>query len=149
MAITTVCKRIGLAGAALSLGAGLAAGSPSQASAEPAGPLVVHQTRLWTQVGGGANGYVDIKHTYSGSGYYSGTMTGTLNHYWAPTNREVVVVFKVNGTFGGQSKVTKTSVSIDKSYRHRRTVYARICLHRRGVPIGLNSGVSYCSPWWG
>ncbi|MGW2724078.1 hypothetical protein [Streptomyces sp. NPDC001492] len=149
MAITTVCKRIGLAGAALSLGAGLAAGIPAQASAEPTAPLVLHQTRLWTQVGGGANGYVDIKHTYSGSGHYTGRMTGTLHHYWAPRDREVVVIFRVDGTFGGQSKVTKSTVTFDKPYNHRKRVSARICLHRSGVPIHLNSGVSYCSPWWG
>ncbi|MFD3585772.1 hypothetical protein [Streptomyces sp. NPDC058683] len=147
MAITAVCKRIGLACTALSLGAGLAAAIPSQASAETAAPRVVHQTRLWTQVGGGANGYVDIKHTYTGN--YTGKMTGTLHHYYAPRNREVVVIFRVDGRFGGQSKVTKSTVSFNKAYNHRKKVSARICLHRSGVPIGLNSGVSYCSPWWG
>lgn len=59
-------------------------------------------------------------------------------------------MFRVDGTLAGKSKVTKSNnVSFSKTYSHFKKVSARICLHRPGVPIKLNSGVSYCSPWWG
>ncbi|MFQ6144502.1 hypothetical protein ACLMNJ_15710 [Streptomyces seoulensis] len=152
------------------LGAGLAFGGPATAAPAsakavsdtamtvpagikaPATAQTTHRARLWTQVGGGANGYADITHTYTavGHGYYQGRMSGKLSHYYAPKNRQVVVMFRVDGTLGGYSKVTKSNnVSFNKTYSHFKRVSARICLHRSGVPIKLNSGVSYCSPWWG
>lgn len=100
---------------------------------------------------GGRNGYTDITHTYTavGHGYYQGVIKGSLHHYYAPGNRQVVVVFRVDGTLGGWSRVTTGNTTFKRSYSHAKKVSARICLHRAGVPIRLYSGVSYCSAWWG
>lgn len=115
-------------------------------------PSVTHTTRLWTQVSGGRNGYADITHTYTyaGGGRYTGVMKGSLHHYYAPKNRQVVVVFRVDGKLGGWSRVTTGNTTFNKPYkRPYKKVSARVCLHRAGATIGLYSGVSYCSPWWG
>lgn len=150
-----------LAASALALSGGLMVGGATDAGASTAhgntpaaaraASSVTHKARLWTQVSGGRNGYADITHTYTalGHGYYQGVMKGSLHHYHAPSNRQVVVMFRVDGTLGGWSRVTTSNTTFNKPYNHRKKVSARICLHRAGVPIHLNSGVSYCSAWWG
>jgi hypothetical protein len=152
-----VSTRVTVALSAALLGAGAALGTPAAAATAPGGATahVAGQTdraRLWTQVGSGANGYTDIVHAYRsvGHGLYTGKVSGTLNHYHAPKNRQVVVVFRIDGRLGGYSKATKSNhVSFSKTYSKAKKVSARICLHRPGVAIKLNSGVSYCSAWWG
>jgi hypothetical protein len=154
-------RRFALTVSALALSGGLTAGGAIEAgastaygdspAASQAASSVTHRARLWTQVSGGRNGYVDITHTYTavGRGYYQGVMKGSLHHYYAPSNRQVVVVFRVDGTLGGWSRVTTSNTTFNRSYSHAKKVSARICLHRAGVPIHLYSGVSYCSAWWG
>ncbi|MFI0906637.1 hypothetical protein ACH4TE_24385 [Streptomyces sioyaensis] len=160
-------SRIALVASATALGSGLALGGATDAGASIPSGATAHghlaaatqkashhaasQTRLWTQVPGGRNGYTDITHTYqsAGGGYYRGEMKGSLHHYYAPRNRQVVVMFRVDGSLGGYSPVTTGNTTFRKTYSHFKKVSARICLHRAGVPIHLNSGVSYCSPWWG
>ncbi|MET8635527.1 hypothetical protein ACWEQ2_20690 [Streptomyces sp. NPDC004096] len=146
-----IAQRIALTSLVPAVAGAMTLTGSAQASGYEVASSTAHHTRLWTQVPGGRNGYADIRHTYTavGHGYYKGKLTGTLHHYHAPKNRYVVVMFRVDGKLGGISRVTKSTVSFTKSYSHFKKVSARICLHRSGVPIHLNSGVSYCGPWWG
>jgi hypothetical protein len=128
---------------------GLCAG-PANATSSSSNAATTHETRLWTQVPSGANGYAKVTHTYTatGGGYYTGSMTYWLTHYQAPSDRQVIIMFRVDGTFGGYD-LTSSSKSASRTYSHQKVVSARVCLHKAGVAVGLNSGVSYCSPWWG
>jgi hypothetical protein len=123
------------------------------------GPDVVaaattHHTRLWTRAPGGHNGYADVTHAFTpvGGGFYAGKLTGGLHHYRAPRDRNVVLQFRVDGTLGGIVE-THDGKNFTKKYgppgRSYKKVSVRICLHRSGATIHLNSGVSYCGAWWG
>ncbi|MEU5096503.1 hypothetical protein [Streptomyces sp. NPDC020996] len=99
-------------------------------------------TRLWTQRG---YGYADVCKTwYHQSGFpglYHGTLWGTVHHYHAPANRQVVAQASLDGrkfllgaTYGNKSFSNK--------YRYIRKLLMRLCLHRPG------GGVSCCGNWW-
>src|SRR4051794_3597786 len=87
------------------LGTGLALAVPAPAHAQAgalASPTATHRTRLWTQVSGGRNGYGDVTHAYTRvHSKYQGKITYTLNHYRAPGNRNVLIMFRCDGTLCG------------------------------------------------
>ncbi|GGW55331.1 hypothetical protein GCM10010503_35460 [Streptomyces lucensis JCM 4490] len=118
---------------------GLAAEAVPGASVAPSSGAC---TRLWTQR---SYGYADVCKTwYHQSGYpgrYHGTLSGTVHHYHAPSNRQVVVQASLDGrkfllgaTYGNKPFSNK--------YRYTRKALMRLCLHRPG------GGVSYCGGWW-
>ncbi|WP_324789306.1 hypothetical protein [Streptomyces sp. H51] len=153
------------------LGMGLALGTPAAAAPAPAGAVTAAAvtapatgtaaaptadasadtsvalrtracTRLRTQR---SYGYADVCKTwYPQSGFpgrYHGTLWGTVHHYHAPANRQVVVQASIDGrkfllgaTYGNKSFSNK--------YRYTRKALMRLCLHRPG------GGVSYCGGWW-
>jgi hypothetical protein len=133
------------------LGTGLALAAPAQAGTHAA-PTATHHTRLWTQVSGGRNGYADVTHAYTRVGSkYQGTIKYTLNHYRAPGNRNVLIMFRCDGTLCGYDQ-THSSKKSTKTYgvqKPFKKVSMRLCLHKSGVTVHLNSGVSYCGAWWG
>jgi len=130
------------------LGTGLALGTPASAVPAPAADTSAALkaqacTRLWTERG---YGYADVCKTwYPQKGYpgkYHGTLWGTVHHYRAPSNRNVVVQASIDGrTFLlGETRGNK---SFSNKYRYTKKALMRLCLHRNGA-----SGVSYCGGWW-
>ncbi|MEV7755634.1 hypothetical protein [Streptomyces griseofuscus] len=117
-----------------------AVGSPTASAAQPAGS---GHTRLWTQRG---YGYADVKKNWEAQpgwpGRYRGTVGGTVYHYRAPANRNVLVEVSTDGRIFRLGE-TSGKRNFSTPYRYTKRVLLRVCLHRTGA-----SGVSFCSPWW-
>ncbi|MFK4122944.1 hypothetical protein [Streptomyces longwoodensis] len=141
-------SRIGMASAAALVGGlTVTAAAPADAAghrtASAAQPAASAHTRLWTERG---YGFADVKKTWTAQpgwpGRYRGTVSGTVHHYHAPGNRNVLVEVSTDGRIFrlGETSGTRT---FSRPYKYTKRVLLRVCLHRPGA-----SGVSFCSRWW-